>query len=1229
MTKDITLEKFNHPFTQPAYWQDFEKMCKDFVDIVWPDEIQRAVINEKRKQDGVDIYKTLSSGKIIGLQCKKIEIDRDEPLTPAAIDKEIELAKNFKPALSHYVIVTSVHVSDTTIEYLKLKGEELKKQNIFSLELWGPRKLKDLINSNDSILRKYFKELLIERGVNISFAVDLFKDIKSPTVALKKIEEMAKNSWDKTDNQGKAKILNQWAMSLFAIGDHIGSANKILESYKYESNNEAALSNMTTAYYLLKDSDKMIEFANKTLEKNPLNINANNLVLNYNLSKTKDIAKVVSKLTPSLLEDISIATTISQAYIEQRKYKQTQEHLDKAKNNLDKETYLQLKVQFLVTELEAAKINPAFIVRVKQEKDFSKLSEIREKLLRIWNALQDDQEKKFLINCAFAIIEISMMMEDNTLTDKYIKEIQDLDPDNPYIINAVSMQYYIKKRHAENLIYLESKKEFLDDRSKATLALVYVKNNLPEKSIEIFKDIIESNKYGALNLVLIINIISDLAKISTEETINKMLDILKEKSNFLFLIANHEAKKSKTTNNKTTDISDLLEAEKLVSENSPYFYSTYLADAFLNCGDYKKAREWFEKFIDRTSFSADACDYATSLLKTAPMGETLEFLEGIPLSEQDTNTIAILYKCYFRIGLFKKISEMFEQNYSKLNPEMKVEKIRIRILNNDVKNIIDEINLLIKSSLTNDDIKNLANIYSYLNMKNEALELLLDRIKEGKANDVIEAGYAIRILLEQGITKINKVDINTGVIIKTQHETKEFIIEEKSYTIPFVEVYDKNYPLSKLSLGLQVGDKFTYAINDLSNPEEYTITEIVPKRILITKGILKDFDLRHPHTKAIHGIKVDLSNPIEGLNAVRKQMLEFNKVTDVILSGYDTGMLTIETFSDLMGKDIFVTYDIAQSKAIYCNINLNPPKVYSQDVFNKDNEVIIDIISLFNLFNLGLEKELLTTFKNILILTQSWLTLQNSITEASQLGKGQMWFHKDVPYPILEDRNKEIDAKKLQKLIDFKNWIEQNCKIIPCEGLKKYEEDKVDELTKKFGHCTSYSFIEASTRENIVLYADDSAARLFCLSDKNLKLTYLIPFIEYLTKNNIISQDKHFEITIDLISRKYKGLPISFRDLTYAYAKNIETFDLLTKEISKNLPMRTSIAMIYQILYGLQKSFTLPNDVQLFLDTLLQVFTQEQRNIIINQFKRELVYKEIITKEDALILNLVSKYKIN
>jgi len=91
---------------KPKSWDEFEDIVADVIRRLWNDPYATRNGRSGQSQHGVDIYgkpQHLGSTAYGGVQCKRIE----EPLTFDGVKALVKDAKEFKPALKEFVIVSS------------------------------------------------------------------------------------------------------------------------------------------------------------------------------------------------------------------------------------------------------------------------------------------------------------------------------------------------------------------------------------------------------------------------------------------------------------------------------------------------------------------------------------------------------------------------------------------------------------------------------------------------------------------------------------------------------------------------------------------------------------------------------------------------------------------------------------------------------------------------------------------------------------------------------------------------------------------------------------------------------------------------------------------------------------------------------------------------------------------------------------------------------------------
>lgn len=152
-----TLNSMEIP--KPQDWQDFERLVESYARLTWPEGMTALVGGAGQKQHGVDICVRYGRVNYIGLQCKKVS-----KLTYNQIEKEIEKAKNFKPALSHYLIATSINKKAELQEKVNILNSKHNEKNLFSIDILFWEDIIGAIITNDEIFEKHYPQLSLKNS---------------------------------------------------------------------------------------------------------------------------------------------------------------------------------------------------------------------------------------------------------------------------------------------------------------------------------------------------------------------------------------------------------------------------------------------------------------------------------------------------------------------------------------------------------------------------------------------------------------------------------------------------------------------------------------------------------------------------------------------------------------------------------------------------------------------------------------------------------------------------------------------------------------------------------------------------------------------------------------------------------------------------------------------------------------------------------------------------------
>ena len=225
----------------PKNWQDFETLCLKLWGEIWrvPNDIDFNSDNPSG-QDGVDIY-CIPAGenKHYGIQCKNknlfLKTGAKNKLTKSIIDKEIEKALKFKPALKKLVIATSTSKDKIIEEYIREINIKHMSSNLFSVQVCFWEYISRKIFEFENVYNWYSKNENFNRSksVLITFSDNSTEIIHEPVFIKTKViyrlqtpdEKIEENKYFSqiiestiNDNNIANKLSNLFYKQIFRLG---------------------------------------------------------------------------------------------------------------------------------------------------------------------------------------------------------------------------------------------------------------------------------------------------------------------------------------------------------------------------------------------------------------------------------------------------------------------------------------------------------------------------------------------------------------------------------------------------------------------------------------------------------------------------------------------------------------------------------------------------------------------------------------------------------------------------------------------------------------------------------------------------------------------------------------------------------------------------------------------------------------------------------------------------
>lgn len=291
----------------PGNWQDFERHSRLLFQFSLDDP---GVLNNGRsgqRQHGVDIYgrRGGGSGPVVGIQCKGKNGDYGKKVTEKELRAELEETKKFKPALSEFILITTV-LSDALIQEAArlLEVEQRAAGRNISVQVWGWDRVLQEINrwpetidefhpdsspftgkilneerETQRLVQQTSQRALSEIGglkeqiANLAAripgivsestgSIDAFdRELNSqidgyrddlirghkPRTALGLLEKMRERIWDTASNRIRFRILTNIGAAHYNLNDYEKAADFLLEASQYNPDDPGSRANKVAA----------------------------------------------------------------------------------------------------------------------------------------------------------------------------------------------------------------------------------------------------------------------------------------------------------------------------------------------------------------------------------------------------------------------------------------------------------------------------------------------------------------------------------------------------------------------------------------------------------------------------------------------------------------------------------------------------------------------------------------------------------------------------------------------------------------------------------------------------------------------------------------------------------------------------------------------------------------------------------------------------------------------
>jgi tetratricopeptide (TPR) repeat protein len=498
--------------------------------------------------------------------------------------------------------------------------------------------------------------------------------------------------------------------------------------------------------------------------------------------------------------------------------------------------------------------------------------------------------------------------------------------------------------------------------------------------------------------------------------------------------------------------------------------------------------------------------------------------DSLGLGYSITSLIEIGINIYEILGDIDNALEL-QNRLCEANPNNLIYIFNLARLNYRKGNIPESINLLNTIDLNSFDyefeLMQIAEIYSREGFFDKALEFAFKSQYVGSHNPEIQRAYIGLILRLEHLESIDIkiVTDNSAVYIRTNSSTywvkitSIINLDENNFTFPI------SSGIAAKLIGHKVGDKIL--IKD--SPLEKIDAEIINIQSIFVRAfqeILEFYGIRFPEDTNIQQITIKDEDYSDFYLSVARIGFFQDKVIDI----FKMGGLTIEQFARFMGKNqilVFQSMQKMKSDKIYADRGMKIDQDNQRQYLSTSKNITLSISSILTFSYLDELNLLLKRFDSLFIpqlLVDEFNETVDELRKDCEIGKSVIGYHEGRFF--IQDSNKDELRSELKAIESIRNFIVQNCTIIPislddANFIPNNEDKSLD-----FGNVSIACILVAKATKSI-LVSDELVLRDLAFNKYGVSSVWTQPIFFNFIEKGLIDITRLSNNCVLLLEAKY------------------------------------------------------------------------------------------------------------
>ena len=1089
-------------------------------------------------------------------------------------------------------------------------------------------------------------------------AIDNAKDLlrnNKPQSAIDSLENLKQRIWESTSPTVRYSILTNIAAALFTLNKTEEAAMSVLEAFQYNPEDEKALANRALAHASLGETKDAEKYANKALEKNPVNIHAYATLIEIS-TDGETLEEVIAKVPEYLQEDPQIAYAISNIAKQRENLEEARKWREIMADH-DKEDLPDYKAALASILIEQVFENsPTVYTKQLNDPQKEQLKRAVQLLTEAWDCV---------INTELHAVRIDWIINRSTayyFLGEWKNAIKDLDaaleiePAHSLLLKnraILAFEQGEKESAIEFLEKIQSGQEACE--APILIAIALLSSERYDEAITTLDNFLQTNPSAESQEEAnrwLVRIYTEDGRFEDAERISK---VMRESSprNILNLV--EAARLSRASGNSDEALSLLREAYDCAQNSESLLEIVELADQLYINKQFREAAILYEKIADPSLNS----EWTRSLLKSyynaGEIGKTLELCQQLRVKYGPIENVSkIEFEIYEAIGDLKQAvaigTEYLKAFPDDLNMPMELAYLHYRLDNVEAfKQLLEG-----KFDLENISLQscfNLAYLYKVGSKPQRALDIMYETRRIHNANPDVHLKY-FGLFREVGkqlgeFLDSPQVQIGTAVYLDKAGETNRYIIEERDDANPMHNELDASDPLAQQLLGKTVNDEIVLRETPFGT-DIGKITDIQSKYTYAYQEICREFSNRFPTAPGLWSIKLDDSDEIDDsekfqylLNLTDRQHEESLQAEEI----YKEIPMPIGAFAKLMEKNILDTWSFLISNpdlGIRCCIGNREEKTHAFDLLETSQpKLVVDIIALVTLHCLGAANTVVKTFGKLAVAQSTIDGLQRIIHEKQmESDRERMVVGKQGDKYVKHIITPEEVQREIEHLKDLIKWIRENCEVHPVTAalqINQLHKRKLDDVFQPF-------FIDTlliASQPGCLLLSDDEQLRRYAKTgfnsdtgiDFDIDGVWTQVVLEHCVNRNLLDRTEYNKMTIKLVYSNYYHTEFNADVLMEAAKqsdwKPSEPYNSLVQALGgQEVSLSSALNVATEFLFQLWNQSLLPGQFKSLVFCLFKELTSGRgTGLVLKRLANRVLGESILySLAEERILSLIEEY---